>query len=435
MFGHGEAGLRSFSALVGVAVIPVAYGAAAKLVSRRAGLIVAALAACNPFLIWYSQEARSYSLLVLFSSCALLAFAYARADPRPRPLALWVLACALALTTHYYAVVVVVPQAAWLLWEHRRTRAVLIALGAVGLCGLALIPLAISQSGTGNDSWIARSPLGVRLRQIIPQFLIGTNAPERQLLKFIAFAVAALGLGMLVWARRSGPGAGSGAERRGALIAGGLALAGFGLALLFVAAGIDTLITRNIIGLWLPAAVVVGGGLSAIGGGPRLRALGVAATAGLCVIGIVATVAIATERSMQRPDWRYVSRALGPAPTVRTAPDVTGRAILIQHFRTLLPLSLYQPRLHYLVSPSRCGRPRARHHLDGLARPAAVLVGCSLQPDRIGHAALLRHPGLPRGVAPARAAVDDPATRRGPAGAAHPAHGVGVAPHDVTAAG
>ena len=120
--------------------------------------------------------------------------------------------------------------------------------------------------------------------------------------------------------------------------------------MLFVAAGIDTLITRNIIGLWLPAAVVVGGGLSAIGGGPRLRALGVAATAGLCVIGIVATVAIATERSMQRPDWRYVSRALGPPPTVATAPDVTGRAILLQHFRTLLPLSLYQPRLHYLVS-------------------------------------------------------------------------------------
>ena len=113
------------------------------------------------------------------------------------------------LTTHYYAVVVVVPQAVWLLWEHRRTRAVLIALGAIGLCGLALIPLAISQNGTGNDSWIARSPLGLRLRQIIPQFLIGTNAPERQLLKFIAFALAALGLGMLVWARRSGPRAGS----------------------------------------------------------------------------------------------------------------------------------------------------------------------------------------------------------------------------------
>ena len=165
------------------------------------------------------------------------------------------------------------------------------------------------------------------------------------MLKFIAFALALLGVVLLVRAR------GPRAERRGALVAGGLVLAGFVLALLFVAVGLDTLIARNIIGLWLPAAVVVGGGLSGIGGGPRLRALGISAATGLCLIGIVATAAIATERAMQRPDWRYVSRALGEPPTVATAPDVDGRAILIQHLRTLLPLSLYQPRLHYLVSP------------------------------------------------------------------------------------
>lgn len=340
VFGHGEAGLRTFSAFVGVLTIPVAYGAAAKLVSRRAGVIVAALTACNPFLIWYAQEARAYSLLVFFSACSVLAFAHARSDPRPRPLALWAIACGLALVTHYYAVVVVVPQAAWLLYEHRRARSVLVAIGAVGCCGLALIPLAASQSNTGNDSWIARSDLGVRLRQVLPQFLIGTNAPERQVLKFVAFALALVGIGLLVRAR--------GPERRGALLAGALALAGFVLALLFVAVGVDTLITRNVIGLWLPAAVLVGGGLSAIGLGPRLRALGVAACAGLCVIGIIGTVAIATERSMQRPDWRYVARALGPGPGA-TASDVAGRAIIIQHYRTLLPLSLYEPRLRYLT--------------------------------------------------------------------------------------
>lgn len=342
VFGAGEAGLRSFSAFVGVAAIPVAYAAAAKLVSRRAGLIVAALAACNPFLIWYSQEARAYSLLVLFSACALLAFAYARADPQTRPLVWWGTACALALATHYYAVVAVVPQAAWLLWQHRRQRKVYVAVGAVGLCGLALLPLAISQIGTGNDSWIAGTPLGMRLGQIIPQFLIGTNAPERQLLKLIAFACALLGVALLARGRGSG--------HRGALLAGGLALAGFGLALIFVAAGNDTLITRNIIALWLPAAIAVGGGLSAAGMGPRVRTLGVAATAVLCVIGIVATAAIATDRSLQRPDWRYVSRAIGPAPTARTAPDVSGRAILIQQYHWRLPLSLYQPRLHYLTA-------------------------------------------------------------------------------------
>src|SRR5579884_758248 len=51
VFGDGEAGLRSLSAVAGVAVVPVIYGAGARLVSIRTGLIAAALAACNPLLI------------------------------------------------------------------------------------------------------------------------------------------------------------------------------------------------------------------------------------------------------------------------------------------------------------------------------------------------------------------------------------------------
>ena len=44
IFGFGEAGLRSFSALSVVLAVPVAYGAAAKLISKRAGVIAAAVA-------------------------------------------------------------------------------------------------------------------------------------------------------------------------------------------------------------------------------------------------------------------------------------------------------------------------------------------------------------------------------------------------------
>jgi uncharacterized membrane protein len=61
LWGDGEAGLRSLSAVAGVLVVPVAYGAGARLMSRRAGLVAAVLTACSPLLIWYSQEARSYS--------------------------------------------------------------------------------------------------------------------------------------------------------------------------------------------------------------------------------------------------------------------------------------------------------------------------------------------------------------------------------------
>ena len=68
VFGFGEAGLRSLSALAGVATVPAAYAAARTLISRRAGWVAAALVACNPLLIWYSQEARSYAVLVLLAT-------------------------------------------------------------------------------------------------------------------------------------------------------------------------------------------------------------------------------------------------------------------------------------------------------------------------------------------------------------------------------
>jgi mannosyltransferase len=337
LFGDGEAGLRSLSAVAGVLFVPVAYGAGAKLISRRAGVIAAGLAACNPLLIWYSQEARSYALLVLLTGVSLLLFVYARARPSPRILGAWVVACALALATHYYASVAVIPQAAWLLAEHRAKRDVQIAVGIVAVCGLALIPLAMSQNGTGHDAWIAGSPFGERLRQIIPQFLIGTNAPERKLLKYLTMALGLVAV-VLLALRSSAP------ERRGALVAGGLTIGGFVLSLLFVAVGFDDLITRNIIALWLPAALVVTAGLAA----RRARRIGVAVAVALCVIGVTATIGIAADRSLQRPDWRYVARALGLQPR-----DGTNRAILVQHYSYLLPLSLYMPRLHVMRRPER----------------------------------------------------------------------------------
>jgi mannosyltransferase len=329
LFGDGEAGLRSLSALAGVALVPVAYAAAAKLVSRRAGLVCAALAACNPFLVWYSQEARSYELLVLLTGAALLAFAYAREEPSARHMALWAASSALALATHYFAVVVIVPQACWLLFEHRRRRPVLIGVAVVGMCGLALIPLALSQNGTGNDGWIATAPLRERLAQIIPQFLIGTNAPHRMVLKFAAIVLALGALALLT--RRT-----LRAQRRGALVASGIALSGFAISLALIVGGFDDLITRNIIELWLPAAIVLAAGLAA----PRAGRLGLALALALCAIGIIGDVAVAADHSLQRPDWRPVARALGPAPT-----GVAGRAILIQHYAYRLPLSLYMRRL------------------------------------------------------------------------------------------
>jgi hypothetical protein len=395
VFGFGEVGLRSLSALAGVATIPVAYGAARKLVSERVGVIAAALTACNPFLIWYSQEARSYSLLVLLAAIALLAFAYAHAQPTPRALATWTIASALALATHYYAVLAVVPQALWLLASHLRRRSVQVAVAIVGLCGLALIPLALSQNGTGHDSWIGQAPFGPRLSQIFPQFVIGTGAPAYHVLEPVAAAMVALGLVLLL--TRAEP-----AQRRSGLALGALAAAGLVINLLLVAVGIDDLITRNVIALWLPAAIMVATGF----GAGRAPVLGAAAAVVLCAIGIAAAVGVATERRLERPDWRVVARLLGPPPTPSLAPSPApslapsppavagGRAILIQHYRDRLPLSLYMPGLGFW----RSSAPRRIDQLDVIAisSPQQPLcwwgAACNLIPSRLQSS--YRIPGL-----------------------------------------
>jgi hypothetical protein len=55
-----------------VATVPVVYLIGLELRGRRAGLMAAALAAVNPMLLWYSQEARAYSLLALLCAVSLL---------------------------------------------------------------------------------------------------------------------------------------------------------------------------------------------------------------------------------------------------------------------------------------------------------------------------------------------------------------------------
>ena len=63
-FGRDEWGIRSFSALLSTLTVPLGYPIGRRLASRRVGLILTGLLAFDPMLIWYSQEARSYALLV-----------------------------------------------------------------------------------------------------------------------------------------------------------------------------------------------------------------------------------------------------------------------------------------------------------------------------------------------------------------------------------
>ncbi len=331
IFGFGEAGLRSLSAVAGVSAIPMAYVIASRLISRRSGVIAAALVACNPFLIWYSQEARAYSLMVAFATLSLLAFVHLVASaPSGRWFVAWAIAAALTLATHYYGVVAVAPQAAWLLWLHRRDPRVWSAITAVGAVGVALVPLAVGQRQ--NTAWIAKLPLGPRLAQIPSQFVLATGAPGRTWLKVIAgvcLLIAAGGMALAADRR----------EQRGALLAGALAMAGFVLSLVLIAAGSDYVITRNLIGLLVALIVLVAGGL----GARRAGVLGWAGAVALCAIGVTVTVAVGVDSSLQRPDWRGVASVVGS-----TRPAAAARAVLVEDDPSLVPLGDYMPGLYVM---------------------------------------------------------------------------------------
>jgi hypothetical protein len=287
VFGSGAVGLRSLSALFGSATIVVLAGTAGRLGGRRAALAAAALAAANPLLIWYSQEARAYGLLVLL--CAATLWFLVRGQWRS-----WAVAAALALATHYFAVFIVIPELAWLAWRHARAlRAAAQAVAFVVLVGAALLPLAVTQASANRARFITATGLGGRVTAVFKQFLVGYATPHATALTVVAVLAAA---GIAVGLRA--------ADRAQAA----LAAIAVGVPLALAVVGIDYVITRNLIAAMAPLVVLAAVAASRTRAGPIL-------VAAICAAGVVAFVGAETTPADQRDDWRGVAAALGPPST------------------------------------------------------------------------------------------------------------------------
>jgi hypothetical protein len=350
LFGFGEVGIRSLSALVGTAVIPVVYLAGRELATRRAGLVAAAFAAVNPLLIFYAQEARNFALLTLCASLSIWFLARVLQEPSWRRLALWSGACVLAVSVHYFAGFLFVAEVAVLIaFVRPMPPAVLAALPPV-VVSLAFTPLALSQAD-GRTEWISNQPLLTRAHQVVSKFFVGDVDPiSNGLLLLIAVPlVTAIGYGLAI----SGP-----RERRGGLIA--LALAGGAVALTLAVdvAGGHYLIARNVI--WaLPATLV---GIGAFLGAHRAGRWGPAAAATACGLSLAIAVATPLDPRLQRPDFRGVAEAIGaPSQDMALVIPYFGRAP-IEHYlpgATVQPRSVSVARLELVTPLNRrdSGRP------------------------------------------------------------------------------
>jgi mannosyltransferase len=345
--GTGEFGLRSLSALAGVATVPVAYALGAELRGRRAGIAAAALVAVNPMLLWYSQEARGYALLAFLTALAALYFVRALDDAeedvpvlsRPygrlrtgtsegqrRNLMLWGVASALALATHYFAIFPIALEAAWLL--RRRGREALAGLWIVVLAGLALAPLAVHQMSLRHAEWIGERSLGHRLWEAGVTFVVGETgdiiARPETVLPAVVPLLACLAALLLLAMR------GNRAERRagGRMLAIAAATVAVPLGLALLSVGKDYVLARNLIPALAPLLVAVAIGATL----PSARRSGAAIASVAVLYSLGFSVWASVSPALQRPDWDAVAVRLGEPEAPRAIVTWTLGAASLRYY-------------------------------------------------------------------------------------------------------
>jgi len=336
VLGTGAIALRLPSALCGIALVPVAWGIGSELSGRRPATLMAALVAVNPLYVWYSQEARPYGLYVFTAGLALLAFVRADRVPTRGRMGLFVLAAALAMLSHYFAVFLVAGMLVWLVRAPgARRRLGVLAGGALVLAGLALLPLVIAQGGHGTQ-WIGRWALSSRLQAIPQYYLTGYSgsALGHGVELLVALPVLA---GLVIGGRALAGASGEEASRERQGLGAMLLVAGAGILIPLALAvlGADYLAPRNLVGAMLPVTAAI----ALLVGAPRTGRAGVYAGALIALASLAITIDVNLSPRLQRGDWRALAHAIGP-------PSATRAVTTVQLGET--PLQYYLPGLRSL---------------------------------------------------------------------------------------
>ena len=159
LFGPGDGAVRSLGVIIGALAVLPAYGIGVMLGGRRAGAFGALLVALNPFLVWYSQEARMFmpaTTCALVGLWGILQIANHKSQIGRRPLlfAICYLLFAIAgltaaLYTYLFSAFLLPVAAAWVVWgwwQGRRTsgagRRLGLGLAALVAVAILFVPLA-----------------------------------------------------------------------------------------------------------------------------------------------------------------------------------------------------------------------------------------------------------------------------------------------------
>jgi hypothetical protein len=314
--------LRLPALLAGIATIPLVWVLGARTVGRTPGLIAAAFVAFSPFLVFYSSEARNYSVLVLLIVLSTLALLEASESGRTRWWLAYAACSCLAMYAHYTAAFPLAAQLAWVLWAHPEARVRALLANAAAAAAFAPWVPGMLNDFDSPDTQLMKilTPFtGMQVRLTLEHWSIGYPLVQpttelRDLPGVPALVLMALGLGLATVV-----GAGRllrrpRVDRRVVLIVA-LALAcPVGEAVVAGLGGPKLFAPRNLAGSWPGFALALAALL--VAAGPRLRYVSVA-----CVLaGFVAGGLLTLDSDHQRPHFAdaaaYVDRHAAPADPV-----------------------------------------------------------------------------------------------------------------------
>jgi hypothetical protein len=163
LFGTGDVAIRSFSVLWSLACLPFIVGIARRTGGGRAVLGAVTLFTFSPIGVYYSYEARMYSLLwFLVVVLMWLTLVLRQRGGQPVKATLWVLAAAAGLYTHYFFLFPLAAAALYLFWMPGRLRrwhpvAAAAVVGALVLPWYVTLPQAMS-AWRVTSGWLEMEP-------------------------------------------------------------------------------------------------------------------------------------------------------------------------------------------------------------------------------------------------------------------------------------
>jgi mannosyltransferase len=146
-FGDSEVALRLPSALFGAAVVPMMFALGRQLLDVSSARLGALLAAFSPYYVWYSQDAKMYSLLVLVTVASFLLYLRALKADRVADWVAYVVVTTLGLYVHLFFALIVLTQIVLFLLLVRKWRMHRWFI-STGLLTLPYLPLALWQVPT-----------------------------------------------------------------------------------------------------------------------------------------------------------------------------------------------------------------------------------------------------------------------------------------------